>query len=64
MVDAFDFSACCTWGPGSKFVETNLDSFEANRILELEPALDPSLHLGSSNHGLTLLVLFLLVGTN
>jgi len=46
MVDAFDFSACCAWGPGSKFVETNLDSFEANWILELEPALDPSSHLG------------------
>jgi len=51
-------------GPGSKFVETNLDSFEANWILELEPALDPSLRLGSSNHGLTFLVLFLLVATN
>jgi hypothetical protein len=57
MVYAFDFSACFTWGPTSKFVETNLDSFEANWILELDPALDPSLHLGSSNHGLTFLVL-------
>jgi hypothetical protein len=35
---------------GSKFLVTNLDSFEANGILELDHALDLSLHLGSPNH--------------
>jgi len=29
-----------------------VDSFEANWLLELEPTLDTSLHLGSSNHKL------------
>jgi len=33
-------------------IETNLDSFEANWILELDHALDPSLHVGSPNHEL------------
>ncbi len=42
-----------SWVPGSKFVGPNLDSFVANWILELEPALDASLHLGSSNHELS-----------
>jgi hypothetical protein len=42
MVDAFDFSACFTWGTGFKFVETNLDSFEANWIL-VGPCLGPCL---------------------
>jgi hypothetical protein len=37
-------------GPVSKLLGTNLDSFEAIWILELDHALDPSLHLGSSNH--------------
>ncbi len=38
---------------------TNLDSFEANWILELDLALDPtSLHLDSSNHKLSFLALF------
>ncbi len=36
-------------GLGSKLLGTNLHSFEANQIFELDPALDPSLHLGSSN---------------
>jgi hypothetical protein len=48
--------------PGlSKFLETNLDSFEANWILELDLALDPSLHiLGSSKlWGLSILFHFL-----
>ncbi len=44
---------------GSKFLGTNLDSFEANWILELDLALDPSLHLGSPNHELSLWALFL-----
>jgi hypothetical protein len=39
------------WGPGSQFIGTDLDSFEANWILEL----DPSLHFGSSNHKQALL---------
>jgi hypothetical protein len=37
------------WGPGWKFIGTNLDSFEANWILEL----DPSLHLDSPNNELS-----------
>jgi len=47
------------WALGSKFVWTNLDSFEANWILELDLALDLSLHLGFSNHELSFLVLLL-----
>jgi hypothetical protein len=47
------------WDLGSKFVWTNLDSFEANWILELDHAVDLSLHLGSSNHELSFLVLVL-----
>ncbi len=39
-----------TLDAGSKFLGTNLDSFEADSILELDPPLDPSLHIGSSNH--------------
>jgi hypothetical protein len=35
-----------------------LDSHEANRILELDLALDASLHLGSSNHELSFFVFF------
>ncbi len=38
---------------GSKFLRTNLDSFEANSILELELAFNPSLHLDSPNHELS-----------
>jgi hypothetical protein len=34
-------------GPGFKFLGIKLDSFEANWILEMEPALNPSLNLGS-----------------
>jgi len=41
------------WGPEFKFQAINLDSFEANWILELDPALDPCLHLGSSHHELS-----------
>jgi hypothetical protein len=37
-------------GPWSKFLGTNLDSFQVNWILEFDPTLDPSLHLGSRNH--------------
>jgi hypothetical protein len=43
----------------SKFLGTNSNSFEANWILELDLALDLSLHLSSSNHELFFLVLFL-----
>ncbi len=49
---------------GSKFLGTNLNSFEANWILELDLALDPSLHLGSSNHELSFLAFFFWVETN
>jgi len=38
------------WGLGSKYWGTNLDSFEANWTFELDLALNPSLHFGSSNH--------------
>jgi len=44
---------------GSKFLGTNLVSFEANWILEFVLALDPSLHLGSPNHDLSFELLFL-----
>jgi hypothetical protein len=40
-------------GPRSKFVGTNLDSFETNWTLELDLALDLSMRLGSSNHELS-----------
>jgi hypothetical protein len=40
-------------GLGFKFIGTNLDSFGANRNLELDLALDLSLHLGSPNHKLS-----------
>jgi len=44
---------------------TNLDSFGANWMLKLDPALDPSLHLGSSSHVLSFVAFFfLLVWTN
>jgi hypothetical protein len=46
------------WGPGSKFLGTNLDPFEASWILELYHALDPSLHLGSPNHELSFELIF------
>ncbi len=46
------------WGPRSIFLGTNLDSFEANWILELDPTLDPSLHLDSPNHEVSFEVLF------
>ncbi len=29
------------WGPGSKFLGTNLDSFEENWVLELDPSFAP-----------------------
>jgi hypothetical protein len=45
---------CDTWvlsqGLGFEFTETNLDPFEANWIVELDPASDPSNILGSWNH--------------
>ncbi len=44
-------------GPGSKFLRTNLEWFEANWILELNSALDPSLHLSSSTPESSLLAL-------
>jgi len=44
-------------GPGSKFLGTNLNSFEANWILELDTALECSLHLGS-NYKLYFLAFF------
>jgi hypothetical protein len=40
-------------GPGFKFLGTKLDSFEAKWILELDPALNPSLNLGSPKHELS-----------
>jgi len=40
-------------GPRSKFLGTNLDSFQVNWILEFNPTLHPSLHLGSPNHELS-----------
>jgi hypothetical protein len=42
-------------GSRVQILGTNLRSFEANSILELDPAL----HLGSSNHWLSLLACFL-----
>ncbi len=50
-------------GPGPEFLGTNLDSFEANWILELDPALDSSLHLSSPNHELSLKLFFLALET-
>ncbi len=47
-------------GLTSKFLWTNLYSFEANWILEW----DTNLHLGSSNHKLSVLTYFPLVRTN
>ncbi len=47
------------WGPGSKFLGTKLELFKANWILELDPSLDPSLHLGSPNHELSFELFFL-----
>jgi hypothetical protein len=43
--------ACFRWGLGFKFLATNLEQIES---LELDPALDLSLHLGSSNHELSI----------
>jgi hypothetical protein len=40
-------------GPGSNFLGTNLDWFEANWILELNYTLVPSLILGSPNQELS-----------
>jgi len=40
-------------GPGSNFLGTNLDWFEANWILELDCTLIPSLILGSPNQELS-----------
>jgi hypothetical protein len=40
-------------GPGCNFLGTNLDSFEANWILELDYILVPSLILGSPNQELS-----------
>jgi hypothetical protein len=40
-------------GPGSNFLGTNLDSFEANWILELDYTMVPSLILGSPNQELS-----------
>jgi hypothetical protein len=48
--------------PTPNYEKPNLDSFEVNWILELDPALDPSLHLGSSNHKLSILAPFFLGG--
>jgi hypothetical protein len=46
-------------GPGFKFLRTKLDSFEANWILEMDPALNRSLNLGSPKHELSFEHLFL-----
>jgi hypothetical protein len=40
-------------GPGSNFLGTNLDSFEANWNLELDDTLVPSLISGSPNQELS-----------
>jgi hypothetical protein len=40
-------------GPGSNFLGTNLDWFEANWILELDCTLVPNLILGSPNQELS-----------
>jgi hypothetical protein len=61
VVDLY-FEAHFRWGPGSKFKGTNVDSFEANWLLELEPTLDTSLHLGSSNHKLFFFFFFFFFG--
>jgi hypothetical protein len=50
-------------GPGSNFLGTNLDWFDANWILELDSTLVPSLTLGSPNQELALL-LALFFGTS
>jgi len=50
-------------GPRSKFLGTNLDSFEANWILVLDPTLHLCLHLCSSNNELSF-KFFLWVWTN
>jgi len=46
----------------------NMDTFEANWVLELNPALDPSLHLRSSNSELSFcnsfIYLFIYLGLN
>jgi hypothetical protein len=48
-------------GPGFKFLGTNVDLFETNPILWLDPPLvDPSLHLGSPNHELSFELFFFL----
>ncbi len=47
-----NFRHTLSGSPNSKFIGTNLDSFEANWILELEHALELNLHFGSPNHEL------------
>jgi hypothetical protein len=49
----FWFRPALDEGPGSNFLETNLDWFEANWILELDYTLVPGLILGSSNQELS-----------
>jgi len=48
-----DFRPTLDEGPGSNFLGTNLDWFEANWILELDCTLVPSLILGSPNQELS-----------
>ncbi len=46
-------------GLGSKLLGTNLNSFDANWTHELDLALDPSFHLGTSNHELSFLTIYI-----
>jgi hypothetical protein len=48
-------------GLGSKLLGTNLSSFDANWTLELDLALDPNFHPGTSNHELSFLAIYILV---
>ncbi len=50
MIQDGEAKAHFRWDPRFKFLKTDLDSFEANWILELDLALDPSLHIRSLNH--------------
>jgi len=49
---------------GSKLLGTNLNSFDANWTHKLDLALDPNFHLGTSDHELSFLAIYILVWTN
>ncbi len=44
---------------GSKLLGTNLNSFDANWTHELDLALDPNFHLGTSNRELSFLAIYI-----